>query len=269
MNASLARGKGEDRLPTLPAVVARLITTYSRENYSLSDIVEILEHDPAISSRILKLANSMFYGLSGDVRSVGGAVMLLGAATVQGLALGASLLKPWEEKLAPKAVRDSWTHSYLTAEGAKGFAAEEGTVDANLMFTAGLLHDVGKIIFLKRDPVFYAEMLEVSGTGPELLEAESNHFGENHRTAGCEALKRWGLPPVAQAMAIVRGVGEVRTDIRKETSVFVAAHDLLTGRENGAELNSFGAAAVEKLRLRLWGSLEAAEAFYLSISGAE
>lgn len=259
-----------ERIPTLPAVMGRLIDVYSTNDYNLGDVVDVIEHDPAISARVLRLANSFFYGLTGEVNTVGGAAMLLGSSAIQGLALGASLLKPWEVNLAPKAVRDIWSHSYLCALGMKELSvggAHAGDPGGRL-FTAGLLHDVGKILLLKRNPRAYAEILETAQNDAELITAEKEMFGDDHREAGFEALYKWNLPPLVSGLAKARAVGEMRSEFRTETAIFVTVHGILTGAPSLEGEDLFGAETVTRVREILDRSTGDAEEFFRSIAGS-
>lgn len=260
-----------ERIPTLPAVMGRLLSVYASDDYNIGDVVDVIEHDASISARVLRLANSVFFGLSGEVNTVGGAAMLLGSTTIQGLALGTSLLKPWEVNLAPKAVRDIWAHSYLAAVGMKelsGDGPQVGADRAGKLFTAGLLHDVGKILLLKRNPPAYAEILETSAGDAELSEAEKAMFGEDHREAGFEALHRWNLPPLVSGLASARAATDMRPEFRIEAETFVTVHAILTGASTREGGEIFGAEAVNRVRDRINRSAGDAEAFFRSIAGS-
>lgn len=261
----------DERIPTLPAVVARLLAVYASEDYSLADIIVIIERDPSISTRLLRLANSAYCGAPSEVCTVSGAVMLLGSATVQGLSLGASLLKPWEVALAPNAVREVWTHSYLCAVGSRELSAHAGQArvgEESAAFVGGLLHDIGKILLLKRDPVAYAELLENSADDDQLALEEKKLFGEDHRELGFDALSFWNLPPLLAGLARARTLDDLRAEHRKESGVFLAVHELLTcgGQSETGEL-LFGGDLVGRVGSSLTEQRDAAKAFYESMAG--
>lgn len=260
----------DERIPTLPAVVGRLLAVYASEDYTLAEIVGVIERDPSITTRLMRLANSPFYGTPGEVATVGGAVMLLGGATVQGLALGASLLKPWEMSLAPKAVRDLWVHSWLCGIGCRELAAlarPAGGAEGGALFVGGLLHDIGKILLLKRDPPAYAELLEVSEGDVELMDAETERFGENHRELGFDALAAWGLPPLIAGFARARVLGDLRAEHRTEAGIFIAAHELSTKGESETGELLFGGELVGRAGRIIADAIPVAESFYESIAG--
>lgn len=259
----------DERIPTLPAVVGRLMAVYASEDYTLAEIVGVIERDPSITTRLMRLANSAYYGAPCEVATVGGAVMLLGGATVQGLALGASLLKPWEANLAPKAVRDLWVHSWLCAAGCRELSALAGPGggEGAALFVGGLLHDIGKILLLKRDPPAYAELLENAADDEELSRAESAKFGENHRELGFEALAAWGLPPLIAGFARARSLGDLRAEYRREAGVFIAAHELLSGGESETGELLFGGELVSRAGRAIADAAPSAESFYESIAG--
>lgn len=184
--------------PTLPAVVVRLLAPCAEGQCSLTEMVRVIEADPAISSRVLRLANSAYYGFSRKVDTLERAVHALGGTTVLALALGHSVLKAWEGRTLPAAVEGIWVHSYLCALGSRHLAQRLSRVPylshPDTLFLTGLLHDMGKILFLAQDPEAYRQALEHTESKEALLDWERGHFGADHGDSGGDALDAWQMP---------------------------------------------------------------------------
>jgi len=250
-----------DQIPTLPAAVARLIALYGTDEYRIAQVVEVIEHDPAISTRLLRLANSPFFCFAGEVRSLKSAVLLLGGATVQGLALGSALLNPWVAAMAPEAVRSIGARKLALID------PQPGLSDPETLFTAALLHDIGKLLLLGKKPQAYAQVLESARSAEELATLELSLFGETHEEAGFGALITWKMPPAVAALAGARGIGDLRAERRPDYEIFLLTHDAaLEGDLNELEETQV-ASSVERMRQTIFLNRKAAEEFFSSLLG--
>ncbi|GAB4265322.1 MAG: hypothetical protein Kow0092_17560 [Deferrisomatales bacterium] len=257
-------------LPSLPAVVARLVSLYASPDYTPAQVADLLATDPPLSARVLRLANSAYYGFSGKVDSVRRAVVLLGAATVQAVALGTSLLRPWGGDALPAAVEALWVHSYLCGLGCRFLAQRlplpvvEASPDG--WFLAGLLHDVGKIVFLTRDPPGYVEVLDEELAQEALRERERALFGRDHAEEGAALLEAWQLPTHTVWLARYHHrPGVVRPELEMGWEALDAAHRALRG-EPPAGGGVLPAALASDLAAHLDDARGQAESFYRAIS---
>lgn len=137
--------KNED-LPTLPVVMTKLIDVINDENSSASDLTKIMINDPAMSARVLKMANSAFYGLRFQVDNLKRAIVVLGFETVRMLALSTTILNLFgSRKQLAFEPEDFWLHSLGAAKSAQLLGTKIKTeIVPETLFTAGLLHDIGK-----------------------------------------------------------------------------------------------------------------------------
>jgi HD-like signal output (HDOD) protein len=188
------------QLPSLPAVVAHLIKVVSSPETSAEDAAEIIEKDPALTTRVLRLANSAFYGMPRSVSSVQSAVVILGFNTIKSLVLGASVMQMFphnDQKNVLDRVR-FWKHSIICAVVAKNIAQSVMNfvfIDPQSAFCAGIMHDVGKLIFELFAPKEYAVICGVSREkSTSLFRVESAAMGINHADVGRILSDKWGLP---------------------------------------------------------------------------
>ncbi|MHB8767155.1 MAG: HDOD domain-containing protein [Deferrisomatales bacterium] len=265
----LAPGRLDAGLPTLPAVAARVVALYASGDYTLEQVTRTLEADPPIAGRVLRLANSAYYGLPGKVQTLRRAAVLLGAVTVQAVALGASLFGHWRGRPVPAAVETVWIHAYLTGLAARGLARrlprDPHRSEPDALFLAGLLHDVGKIWFLSQDPEGYAQALADHPASAGLQGVERERFGWDHAEAGGELLAAWGLPPRLTALVRYHHGPALRAELAADAEALAAANAAAAAREapvgSGLPPDLVADLAAETERAR-----PEAEAFYHAIS---
>ncbi|AGW13252.1 response regulator [Megalodesulfovibrio gigas] len=187
-----------ESLQTLPAVLTALNLELALPEPSLIKIGRIVEQDPALSASVLKVVNSAFFGLFKHITSPSQAVAYLGTETLRGLALGVHLfsLVPEGSPLAG-VIRPLWRHGLQVGQYAKAIAKAEGAnqQQAGICFVAGLLHDIGKVIFASNFPEIYPEVLRLQAEEAQpCFQAEKAIFGVDHAEAGGGLLGVWGLP---------------------------------------------------------------------------
>jgi HD-like signal output (HDOD) protein len=199
----------------------------------VAELVHTVEADPGIASRLLRLANSAYYGMHRRVHTLSAATVVLGRTTVQAVALGATLLDLWGDRPPPGPAEGLWIHAYLCGKGCRRLAlrlpSSAGRAEPEALFLTGLLHDLGKILFLVREPQAYVEALERSADRPSLRAWEREHFGADHAHAGAETLEAWALP--ARLVEVVRHhhSGGLRAELRPDWHVLRATDDVLGG----------------------------------------
>ena len=182
------------KLPTA-RIVPDLLKLLKRPNLDSSRIVHLLRPEPTLAEHVLRVANSAFYGGT-PTEDLAEAVARIGyqeAYRVVAAASGARLLGP---EFAGYGIGpgELWRHSYVAASAAQLIAAEV-SVDENLAFTAGLVHDVGKALlnpFLLKAKANFVQDPAIPRT---LLEAEKKALGVDHAEMGGRLLERWSFPP--------------------------------------------------------------------------
>ena len=185
-------------VPSLPAIYCELTAALRSETTSLAQIEEIVARDLGMASKILQLANSAFIGAHGQVFSLRQAVSLIGLDTVRTLALTIHVFSQLGRNAATSAqITALWEHSVQVAALAQRIAtAENGQkAMAEECFSAGLLHDLGKVILLGERAGEYAEIQKRLETGAaDIEDLETELLGCSHAQLGAYMMSIWGLP---------------------------------------------------------------------------
>jgi putative nucleotidyltransferase with HDIG domain len=186
---------GRKNLPTIPTVLAQILRLVDREGASGKELVEVIEHDQALTGKMLRLANSAFFGQSRRVATIPRAVVLLGFSTVRNLALGVKVWDALSSGISRVRLEELWAHAVTVAVATKELVVRLRAGDPDEAFTAGLLHDIGRLVLAMR---FREQYWEVTGGGTEsepVESIESSSFGVDHAEVGGWMLEAWSLPP--------------------------------------------------------------------------
>ncbi|MBI4806153.1 MAG: HDOD domain-containing protein [Desulfovibrio sp.] len=189
--------EGIEHLPSAPASASRILALSTKDSPDLHELIECVESDPAVALRVLRQANTASFNRSEKVDDIHQATMLLGTETVCTLALCVSvregLFKTFDN--GDPVVREFWRHSLACACAAKLLAERSRPKLAGAAFTAGLIHDCGKLALLAAEGEAYAKLLSDEFlVGPRLIKAEQEALGADHCLAGKWLLERWKLP---------------------------------------------------------------------------
>jgi len=188
-----------DNLPSLPEIVSRLLKIVNSPDTSAEDAAELVEKDPALTSKMIRLANSAFYGIPRSISSVSSAVVILGFNTIRSLVLSASVMKMFSGSNKHAVDKDRfWKHSIVCAIAAKIIVRHFISIrmmDPESAFCAGILHDIGKLIFNEYINEDYREACEYARkTNIPLIAAETKVLGINHAEIARILSDKWALP---------------------------------------------------------------------------
>lgn len=225
-NAELILQKIKD-LPPLPLVVQKLVKVMDDERSSAGDISKVLSSDQAMASKVLKLVNSSFYGLSGEISTISRAVVILGVAAIRNLALGLSVARIMARGENGEMQQRFWNHSLVTAAAAETLARASGYPDPEEAFIGGLLHDIGHLVFLMTLPGEFVALM--NGDLNQLLTREKDVMGLSHAQAGQKLLKHWKLPRALEQAVRFHHNGGVITGGEDPLASIVAMADTLAG----------------------------------------
>ncbi len=187
--------KGIQQVPSPSVVVLEILASFDRDNIDTAGLVQKIGQDQGLTARVLRVANSPFYGMSSKIGSVGEAMVVLGFHNVRSLVAAAGIIDQFAVAESNGLDRPAfWQHSIGTAVCAQVLARALGKNQA-LAFTAGLLHDIGRLAL---DTYFHAEskavMARSAADDSSLVDAECAEIGVDHGLIGYELAKRWKFP---------------------------------------------------------------------------
>lgn len=180
-------------MPPLPHVAQRVLETVRDPEYSIDELVGLVRTDPSLTARILKLSNSALYGLSTEVASVANAVAYLGTRNLVKLVMVSCAANHFSMAGSSKYTEPKtlWRHTFACAVACQWLANRSGYPQADTAFTAGILHNIGKIALSQMaDDALFAG---VKAEGDH-ADVERTLFGIDHATAAGVVVDAWGLP---------------------------------------------------------------------------
>lgn len=213
-------------IATLPEITLKIIELVESPNSTAQDLNKVISNDPALCSRILKVVNSAFYGLPGQIGSINRAIVLLGLNAVKNIAIAASLAKLFRGgSLTPDfSAKDLWNHSLTTATACKMIADHLKVGFADECFLAGLIHDIGVIVEIQYDRHRLIEVVgrvkpDASGVPTaDWLAVETEVFGATHQDFGQGLCEKWKFP---KNFALVTGYHHRPLELAKELRMLV------------------------------------------------
>jgi HD-like signal output (HDOD) protein len=202
-------------LRTVPALYLQLMAETQVPEPSMARVGEIVASDPAMTAKVLQLINSAYFGLRAEISDPARAVQLLGLETIKSLVLSAQVYSQFDGPGAANPA-ELWHHGLRTARIARDIARHIRLDERQQheAFTAGLLHDVGKLVFSEAIPGYAAVVADALERGEDMSAAEETAFGASHAEVGSYLFGLWGLPfGIVEAVAwhhrpAASGVGE-------------------------------------------------------------
>ena len=190
-------------IATLPQITMRIIEVVQDPQSTAHDLHKIVANDPALSARVLRVVNSAFYGLPGQIGSIDRAIMLLGLNAVKNIAVAASLTKMFKDGVVCDDFTgaDLWTHSVAVGATNKLITTEMGMALPDEAFLAGLIHDLGLVAIMQIHSEKLAEVVGLVKSGVTFRAAEERVLGTNHETVGKALTEQWKFPRSFQYVA--------------------------------------------------------------------
>jgi len=185
-----------EHLPPTPTLMVQLIELFRQPGADVDEIVTLLRRDPALSVEVLRRCNSAYFAQDNPVMDINEAVFRMGFHEVYQMTVslsGMRALTP-KENVPGFSAEALQRHSNIAAIASGALALDAGESEG-IAFTAGLLHDVGKLVLALGERDKYVAVLEeCRNTGASLSETEKMIFGFNHDEVGARLLQRWGVP---------------------------------------------------------------------------
>lgn len=222
-------------LPPLKSVAAKAIAIAEDEHSAAMDLAAVLSSDQALTARLLRLSNSAYYGYPRRIGTVREAVVLLGMRTVRSVAITSGIIDSFRSLELDGFNQDLfWAHNVTVGIVTEAFARDTKVARPEDAFTAGVLHDVGKLAMLLCEPAAFADVVDlVASRQMRFFEAERAVFGFTHSQVGGRLAERWRFPQPL--------VAAIREHHDRLTGSFASLSDLV----NAANLavNRMGMAA--------------------------
>jgi putative nucleotidyltransferase with HDIG domain len=186
-----------DAMPAFPKSVQRILELTRDVNSTPKDLVEVIDKDPVVTVKILKVVNSAYYSLPKQITSIGHAVVYLGFNTIKNLALSIAAIGMLpKENASGFDVQQYLLHSLSTAGLAKKLALKVDDADPMDCFIGGLLHDFGKVVFAQFMPKEFKAALQESQTlQAPLYQSLQTHIGTDHFVVGAMLAEKWRFAP--------------------------------------------------------------------------
>jgi HD-like signal output (HDOD) protein/CheY-like chemotaxis protein len=225
---------GIRELPTSPAVHLELVKALSAPDASVQDVARIIQKDIALTAKLLQIANSAFFGADWRATTALQAVHLLGTDLVQTLVVSFGIVRQLEKRRSNAAFDRCWQHGLRAGAAARYVAGDLGLTkrEVDEAFTAGLLHDVGRLILATLLTESDRKIDRLLRNNPaSRLDIERAELGATHTEIGAYLLTLWGLPDsIIEATAFHHEPGRAGASACVLTAVHVAS--VLTGDEN-------------------------------------
>ena len=194
--------EGLKNLPPFPPVAAKLLGLLSNPSVEIKEVAKLIGTDSLFSARLLQRVNSMEFGLTSPVGSIKQAVALLGLDLTRQIVLTHAIGVYTKEALKTEDLRRCWQHMVATAVLAEVIAKACG-VFSDVAFTAGIMHDIGRLGLLVAYPEEYEHVISnAADQCLDVLDFEAEEFGMHHAEAGRMLAERWGLP---EEFAVITG----------------------------------------------------------------
>ena len=218
-------------LPTLPILLQKFTSMIKNPKISMDDFGKELSKDQALTSKILKLVNSSFYGFPGRISTVTHALVLLGHDALKGLIITSNIF----EKISPEAY-PLWRHSVAVSLASRAIASELSLPDVEEFAVAGLLHDFGKVILHIEASEEYREVIKhATNTEQPIWKTESEIMGFDHASIGLWVSEEWTLPKKLSVPIGYHHKPGIPKEHKMRVAVVALADIIVRGMGSGAE----------------------------------
>jgi len=248
---------------TLPMIFHKLVEVVNDPRSSALDAAEVIENDPELAVRLLKIVNSSFYGMRAKVDSVSRAVAIIGGNQLLSLAVGLSVVTAFKGIPAEMVDMEAfWRHSVGCGIAARLLAGHHNAPNTERFFVGGLLHDIGRLALYAELPDTARRVMERARAGGWLLvDQELHDFGFSHCRLGGLLLENWKLP-LSLENNVASHHDPRRAQHRLEASVLHVA-DMLV---NAMELGTSGERYVPHLDMESWELLQISPAVLIQVA---
>jgi HD-like signal output (HDOD) protein len=223
-------------IATLPEITVKIIDIVEDPKSTARDLHEIIKNDPALSAKILKVVNSAFYGLPGQVANMDRAIVLLGLSAVKNIAVAASISHVFKiDRPHPYfSAKALWKHAVAVAVASRRLAVAAGAKgNAEELFLAGLIHDLGILVERQAFSAKFLSAVETCAKNKsDLRESEFEQLGADHQDFGFALGSRWKFPKHLLSVMGYHHNPELLPENERRFVEFIELADLLCCQEN-------------------------------------
>lgn len=188
-----------EEIPTLPGYFATLMSSLDDDRVGAKDLARIIAKDASLTSKVLKLANSAYYGRFKRVATADQAVMTVGFREIKTIVMSIGLFGAFANRIANTTLMEFWVHALLSASAVQMIGDRKQEMSIEKLYFGGLLHDIGKLVFcILYGDKYLALVARTDDERRNLPDEEKAMFGMHHGTVGGWLAERWHFPAELQ-----------------------------------------------------------------------
>lgn len=179
-------------VPAMPNIIVHALNIMNDPDSSTRELAKVISYDQSLSTKVLTLVNSAYYGFPKQITSMNQAISLIGMSKAKNIIVTVAM----RPMMITQGGKELWRHSITTAVGCEYMAHNLKIMDADEAFVIGFLHDLGKVVLSLKDAKLYERVKETARTSynSNILEIEQIYFGTDHCQMGSLLAKKWQLP---------------------------------------------------------------------------
>lgn len=250
-----------DEFPTLPTIYTALSDVISNPRSTAADVANIIAEDQSAAAKVLKAANSPIYGFRGKINTISQAIIFIGFEEVRNLIIAMGIIDIFKKSTSNFPVNpvDLWKHSIAVGTVTRIIGKNLGVTNLENYFLAGILHDIGKLLFYKFIPDEYARTINYAiDHNLSAREAENEILGVNHIVAGEVLAEKWKLPPSLKDAIRYHTIGKVENS----NNVLIASVHVANIVSAMLELGQAGDDVIQTPNIDVWRTLNLPENFW-------
>lgn len=247
--------------PTLPTIFTKVMDMLANPNTNVQDLASLISKDIAMASKILQVVNSPIYALVNRVDTISQAIFYIGFNEVRNICLAVSVVEVFKSVSAGSKfnIVELWKHSIAVGVYSRLLGKSAGITNIDNYFISGIMHDIGKLFFVKFFNTKYLEIIEESYESSLSLDAlEKKHFGINHLVLGELITKKWNLPPTISNTARYHNIG-----LKDSFDTLIASVHLADIMANILESGNSGNYMISKPNKDIWAKLNLPNNFFV------
>lgn len=250
-----------DEFPTLPTIYTALSDIISNPRSTAADVASLIAEDQSAAAKVLKAANSPIYGFRGRINTISQAIVFIGFEEVRNLIIAMAIIDMFKKSKTSFPINpvDMWKHSIAVGTITRLIGKNLGAMNLENYFLAGILHDIGKLLFYRFIPDEYAKAINFAiENNISAREAENEILGVNHIVAGELLAEKWKLPQSLRDSIRYHTLGKTETD----NNLLIASVHISNIVASILELGQAGDDVVQVPNLDAWKELSLPENFW-------